>query len=326
MLKFKNAGLVLFACVLQRRYRADYGRIYLNDRDDYPILTLGGTMDGLFKPSRVVEARFQSHLNVAYLGNVTSYEDLVLQRPVLLLDGASHMSFASGRPRFLVAANDLRSLIPEWEAHNQISNAIANWMVHTLLSGTYDAHSSRHELLRIQDVAARVMQPMIDALLLEGSHHFKPACNELKAGDKRLYRDPSADESLSRCWLGSPWSQLMQQELVKLPQEHQLPKGTQVQSHDAFWKVYLVNPVHLPSVSNSTCQSGDACQVDVGTVTQATYQKIDFVDLGFKKGSAVTELRTKFASIQSVHVAAGVAGAGDDSYFASVDDNDQICK
>lgn len=78
---------------------------------DYPspVLTLGGTKDGLLRVTRVAEAYYHQIENI-----VSSQKDMF---PVVTVPGGSHMSFMSGVPPKAVYKSDLNPEISEKDAH-----------------------------------------------------------------------------------------------------------------------------------------------------------------------------------------------------------------
>ncbi|KAI3650841.1 hypothetical protein MP228_004322 [Amoeboaphelidium protococcarum] len=328
LLKVNNAGMILFSATLARKYRPDQNGSF---RDVYyPIFTIGGDMDGLFRPFRLAEQYYHESLSEAY-PEISSREKYVT-RPVLVVRGASHMSFASGLAPIFVKLNDNRAQIGDLEAHEKIAKSMAYFTQmngHNLGEKVAKSTISYLYSNHVQN-SRKYFDTIVKSLELEGSYHLKPACNELKDGDKRKEILPSGQQHsrASRCWSGSPWSEMMQSSLANLTDPGlKLRSNVQISSQDAFWKVWLINPVHLPNITQSSCTADKefACTVNVTTVTQATYPFVDALDFGFFPIGS-DELRTKFKSIQALHVAAGVSGADADSYFKTVDDNDQVCK
>merc|ERR1719498_1717338 len=90
-------GQVLMGGFLQRKY--------LQPAFSYPVstLTIGGEVDGLARVTRLAESVYQQQPQK--LANVTGGADAF---PVVVIEGVSHMQFASGDPPALVKARDLQ--------------------------------------------------------------------------------------------------------------------------------------------------------------------------------------------------------------------------
>ena len=307
--KFANAGLVVMSGALQRKYRPDQNGQFVyceepssnvvesgddaNDSDapqqSYPILTLSGELDGLFRIMRVAEARYHSNKHGFH-------------QPVIVISGANHMSFASGPVPLFVRLNDLKSEVDEAVAHKEIARATVAFMtahnpflVHKL---RLDA---RQVLQRVLKASDNFLAPLIESLLLEGSFHIKPACNERPKNDKR-----------TDCWTGSQWAGRAQVAMAGL-------STVNVTVTDAIWKVYRV-PVHLPKIVNQ-CESKQGCNLKLTTVSQPTYTLLDSADFGYSFVSA-DEIRVKMSSRQAAHIAVGEK----DASFEELDDNNQVCR
>ena len=76
------------------------------------------------------------------------------------------------------------------------------------------------------------MQPLIDAMILEGSYNIKEAC----------YSKNLVNPDTPTCLHGSKWSEMAQALMAgDLP-----AKNAQINTMDNFHRVYTITPVHLP--------------------------------------------------------------------------------
>lgn len=80
-------------------------------------------MDGLFRPFRLAEQYYHESLSEAY--PEISRREKFSTRPVLVVRGASHMSFASGLAPIFVKLNDNRAQVGDLEAHETIAKSMA---------------------------------------------------------------------------------------------------------------------------------------------------------------------------------------------------------
>ena len=142
----KVSGLIQLGSFLDRKYR--YQQI------NFPVLMVGGEMDGLSRITRLAEEFYhrvaKQDLNQA-----------IKTSPVVVLEGVNHMQFASGEPSDFVKLRDLKAENSEEVSHEMISSVIANF-----ISGDDDA--LRNQILN----TARLLSPIIQAFELEGSVHF----------------------------------------------------------------------------------------------------------------------------------------------------------
>jgi len=133
---------------------------------------------------------------------------------------------------------------------------------------------------------------------LEGYYNLKVPCN-----GHDLINTPS-----NLCLKGSPWvSEYAQRSMGGLFENPNI----EVHTDDNFHRVYSVNPVHLPTITNKCTSSIDRdntdnipCTLETISVTENVYNSLDQFDSGFIS-IAATEMRSKLMSRQSVQVNAG---------------------
>ena len=258
------AGQVLMGSFLLSKYR--------NTNYPVPTMTLGGEMDGLCRVTRIMEEYYFRILHAAD-------PDTALRNfPVLVIQGLSHIQFASGDPPTLVKARDLKPEISLDDAHEILAGFIS-----AFLKVQMGDKIGMMPLVDASHATSVFLQPIITAYELEGFYSFKPPCNS---------NPPS-----SHCTTGSKWSERAQQIMGGLT-------TAKLNDTDAFHPVWQINPVHLPHV-NSKCASPNAsCVLLTNTVTQNVYEQLDSLDTGFVATSAY-EMRVKLKSRQAIMDAAG---------------------
>jgi len=106
--------------------------------------------------------------------------------PVLALEGISHASFMDSTmlPAF-VKTNDLKAEVSEDEGHKEIAEGFVGLIEQVVKSASFDNGNTK-----------TVLQPLMDAMILEGSYTMKDPCY---AHD---LLNPTDDP---KCLPGSPW-------------------------------------------------------------------------------------------------------------------------
>ena len=94
----KQAGIgqILLGSFLFRKYR--------NVTYSVPTLTIGGELDGLCRVTRIMEAYYHRILHAS------DHQSAIRSFPVVVVEGMTHMQFASGDPPSLVRARDLKEI------------------------------------------------------------------------------------------------------------------------------------------------------------------------------------------------------------------------
>ncbi|MGB0563578.1 MAG: alpha/beta hydrolase [Spirulinaceae cyanobacterium] len=256
-----------------------------------PTLTIGGTLDGLARITRIAAAFWYQQLNAAMSGDRDRF-------PVLAIEGATHMQFASGEATSYVAAFDLKPQIPETETHQQVAQ-LAYHFICTQLPDD-DAQASRDFLAQQRDQSQQCLQPLLDALQLEGYNGFKPACYARAEDNPR---------NVPSCTPYSPWVQNDANSIMAGADASPVPFT--VAAIDSFHRSYTTDPfhepsVHIPQIRNSCSGDESACQLVVSSVSQALYDLLDALDTGFFPIAAFS-LRTKLNSRQNFWAHAGVS-------------------
>jgi hypothetical protein len=257
---------------------------------DYPLptLSLAGTLDGLARISRFAVATWLQAINAAPQSRPERF-------PVVTIEGASHMQFASGEPVPYVKAFDLVPTAVEAEVHERIGALVAAFLP-SCLEG---AATPTPELAAAAAASAAWLRPLISALAMEGYNGFKPACYDTAETNSRT--DPC-------CTPYSPWIQEHANPLMA--GEPESPVRFTLTALDSFHRSYTYNPfakppVHVPQISADGAPP-HPCHLTVTSVTQALYGLFTLLDTGFFPIAAYS-LRCKLNSRQSFWSHGGVA-------------------
>jgi|GEM_PF-3254001 len=284
-------GQILMGSFLGKWYLSN-----LNDQGEtiiqYPVptLTIAGTLDGLARITRIAVAYWYQQINTSDSTDKDNF-------PVIAIDGANHMQFASGEATSYVADFDLKAKIEEDEVHKQVSNIIYNFIC-TKLPNTH-FESSLKLLRNKRQKTQQLLQPLLDSFLLEGYNGFKPACYNRAEDNTRT--DP-------KCTPYSPWIQNSANSIMAGSDSS--PVKFNLNVIDSFHRSYTVDlfhqpHVHIPQIRNS-CNGIEPCTLTISSVTQALYNWLDVFDTGFFPVSAFS-LRTKLNSRQNIWKYAGVS-------------------
>ena len=230
-------------------------------------LTIGNELDGQCRITRIAEQFYHSVLNIE--------PSSVGKFPVVVVKGASHMQFASGEPPIFVKLNDLKPEITEDEAHSQIATIMANFI-----------DQKEDALTKNVNDAYEFLNPLIEAMKLEGSYHFNDPC----------YDTDLVNRNVKDCGHGSKWVEYAQSVLAGFS-EYSVQK-VNLKTDDNFHRVYSILPVHLPTCTN-TCTNNSACDLNCITVTEINYAVTDDLDTGFYPVTAY-ELKSKMLSRQNM--------------------------
>jgi hypothetical protein len=257
---------------------------------DYPLptLSLAGTLDGLARISRFAVATWLQAINAAPQSRPERF-------PVVTIEGASHMQFASGEPVPYVKAFDLVPTAVEAEVHERIGALVAAFLP-SCLEG---AATPTPELAAAAAASSAWLRPLISALAMEGYNGFKPACYDTAETNSRT--DPC-------CTPYSPWIQEHANPLMA--GEPESPVRFTLTALDSFHRSYTYNPfakppVHVPQISADGTPP-HPCHLTVTSVTQALYGLFTLLDTGFFPIAAYS-LRCKLNSRQSFWSHGGVA-------------------
>ena len=284
-------GQILMGSFLGKRYCSKIdaqGKTII--QYNVPTLTIGGTLDGLARITRIAAAFWYQQLNSSEPIDVVDF-------PVVTINGASHMQFASGEATSYVADFDLKPKIDETDVHQQVGELVYEFISVRLPSFVIpDGQKFWHT--KQQETKIK-LQPLLNSMLLEGYNGFKPACYNRAEDNTR--QDPC-------CTPYSPWVQNYANFIMA--GVNTSPVKFELDAIDSFHRSYTVDPfhkphVHLPQIRNF-CDKKQVCTLTVSSVTQALYNWLDFFDTGFFPIAAFS-LRTKLNSRQNIWQHAGVA-------------------
>lgn len=181
-------GLVMLGSIPERKIR--------EKSENLNVLVLGGELDGLSRVTRLAEEFYHRNLdttknyfknlsfnfesnenenrknsadtlkfletenNLAYTSQSSNANNST-STAVILLHGLNHMSFAGGKPTWLVAQRDLKSEVSEDSAHSAISEQIRFFISNNI-----------NAINKALENSYTFLQPIIKAFELEGSIHF----------------------------------------------------------------------------------------------------------------------------------------------------------
>jgi len=161
-----------------------------------------------------------------------------------------------------------------------------------------------------EQATAVFLAPLLAALKQEGSYYIKKPCNSdhpaphcpfYPAWPLQDERTPSTDTD---CFCGVPWV-----EQVAVPMMAGLPGDKYpVVARDAPHDVTDTKPYHHAHLWNDCTNSPLPCTLNLTSVSQAIYDRLDSLDTGFTHASAA-ELRVKMKSRQSILMATVDANA-----------------
>ena len=305
------AGKIQLGSFVGRDQREDEDAAYRS----MPRLTVAGDLDGLIRSSRIAED-IEHHVlgpiadagqdedqarmdhSVVLIPGMVRYmmRDILLlvydvpniSKLTRLLISYAYMYYQNhfqlvetNAAHMFCEKRDLAAEISKDEAIQATASVITEFMeVHQV----NDDNKERKESLlqKIKSTEAYV-QPLLDAMKLEGNYNLRTPCN--------LIEECDCDD----CNKGSSWVESIQQKL--------LPENVQAEEiADEFRRTWYINPFadppfYHPHVDQSS--NGDN-KVNIGTVTEGVYEKQDyFFDGGFFSNTAV-ELRSKLNSPQAI--------------------------
>ncbi|GAB5036118.1 Hypothetical protein NocV09_03400220 [Nannochloropsis oceanica] len=284
-----------------------------------PTLTIGGEKDGNMRVSRLAQS---SHI-------YRMQSDKVDDFPVVVVPGANHMSYCVGKPPLPVAAVDLTAEISKEEGHQTIAQVMAAFIrmrlraTNKLLPAANDngnCHSSTssrcssttssstdEEIMQAAlEATAKVVDPLVKAMLLEGSWHFQPPCNSDRPSPHCPFypvwppqpwdREPSNE---TNCVCGCEWVEQVAQAHIGGLEEYDVTYVVR----DSFHDVRDTEPYHHAHLWNectdATLQNGD-CILNITTVSELVFSPLDAFDAGFPPVTA-SEIRAKMKSRQAIY-------------------------
>ena len=340
-------GMILMASFLVRSFRGKSEPDVGPGQYSFPVcpvLSIGAELDGLARLPRFAEALHNQ------ITQNTDPEAAKRTLPVTMIEGMTHMQFASGPIPSNVHNRDLIPEITYDEAHDFVAKDAAAF-ANGLINNNWDV------LMNRQTESATLLAPMIEAFEMEGYHQFKPPCY-CEALDEYGGLEYGTCPEQPGCTSGAPWTQVGQQ-IMAGNKDWQSGKGIIMYSTDSQHIVTEENPsCHLPhlhagldrdsneEITNAIaaanpgskgapalCSGPEACTLKSNTVTQLWYEtgsEFDIwristgnsnADTGFYPISAA-EMKSKMKSRQAIQQAANVTDAvSEKSSFEDLDGN-----
>lgn len=212
---------------------------------------------------------------------------------------------------------DLRPEISSDKAVQAVASTIAQFMVHhsstANSSDTQEKKTSTASTAAKQRLLAKIaateehLTPLLEAMALEGSYHMATPCHYCN-------EDDACD---LECNEGSPWAAQIQARILNsvgvLGSNEETKNSVSPSTatvKDEFRESWWINPFADPPFYhphvNVVASEGVTHRLEVGTVTEAVYEKQDYFlfDGGFFSNTAL-ELRSKFNSIEAILQASG---------------------
>ena len=350
----KPNGMILLASFLVRSFRSesipDIGPGQYSF-PNCPVLSIGAELDGLARISRFAEAYYNQ------IEQNTNPDEAKKQLPITMVEGMTHMQFASGPIPREVMNRDLLPEISYDDAHSIVANDMTNFAIAVLNLHNWDKLNDRIESSK------KLLSPMIEAMKLEGYHQLKPPCY-CNALDEYGGLEYGTCPEQPGCTAGSPWTEYAQQIMANPDYNtdyntyYNTDKGILMETNDSQHIVTDENPsCHLPhlhagidrstgytientvasdnpgSNSPSLCINPDTCTIKANTVTQLIYEegsemdiwRIDIgndnIDTGYYPITA-SEMKCKLKSRQSIFQAANVTSAVNEDSGSTFNDLD----
>jgi len=297
------AGQILMASVLLREF----------DNVTYPVptLTIGGEKDGNMRVSRLAQS---SHVYRVQPEKVNDF-------PVVVIPGGNHMSYCVGKPPLPVAAVDLTAEISKDDGHQTIAQVMAAFIrirlratANGFLAGgdgesstsSSTSSSTDEEIMQAAlKATAQLVDPLIKAMLLEGSSHFQPPCNSDRPSPhcpfypvwppQPVDREPSNE---TNCVCGCAWVEQVAQAHIG-----DLEGYATYVVRDAFHDVRDTEPYHHAHLWNECTKEEvleGGCVLNFTTVSELKFSPLDAFDAGFPPVTA-SEIRAKMKSRQATY-------------------------
>jgi hypothetical protein len=313
-------AMVLLGSFITRKYKTgktEEGRPQVEF--PVPTLTVGGELDGLCRVSRITEALYTQ---ITFHEDPEGAKDVM---PVVVIEGMNHMQFASGEPPSFVKNNDIKSELEEEEAHLAVVSDVS-----AFLNGIYSGTPSEVIRNRVEE-STKFVQPITDALLIEGYEQFLPPCF-CETEDEYGGLQYGTCESTPTCNGGVRWTGEYSQKIMAGLDTEEAVAGLKINAVDSIHLVTEEKPsCHLPHIHGNEednanpgagdtpplCESPSGCTLEVTTVTQPIYENsgevdiwrahfsVPWIDTGYLPITA-NELKTKIKSRQAIWEAAGL--------------------
>ena len=342
----KPDGMILLAAFLVRAFRGesipDIGPGQYSF-PNCPVLSIGAELDGLARISRFAEAYYNQ------ISQNTNIVEAKKTLPVTIIEGMTHMQFASGPIPKEVMDRDLLPEISYDDAHTYVANDMTEFITSVLGLNDWKILDER------MNESKEMLTPMINMMQKEGYHQFKPPCY-CEEKDEYGGLEYGTCPEQPGCTASSPWTAYSQQLMINSNIDNN--KGIIADTKDSQHIVTEENPsCHLPHIhagtdrisgntiqntvvsenpgsgSPSLCTHPDTCTLTVNTITQLIYEnggeidiwRIDIgndnIDTGYYPITA-KEMKSKMKSKQAILQAANYTAAVNNEEGSTFDDLD----
>ena len=251
-----------------------------DSENDFPQLTLCGDLDGMVRTSRIAE---DFHHNIIAKGDT---EETRLFHSTVLVKGMNHFAFLSGKAPFMKQFRDLETEISVSHASSEVSSAIAEF-----IDTHHRSRSKAKSLLNRVERTHQYIEPMLEAMELEGSYHINTPSFE---------DEGKADAEFN---LGSKWAVAAQQSVAP-----ELPNGLEYETvKNEFHRCWFADPLaEVPFYHPTVERKPHSNYVQMNTVSELVYDPADGIFDGGFFSNAPSEIRCKFNSAESILRAAGI--------------------
>jgi hypothetical protein len=178
----------------------------------------------------------------------------VNQFSVSVIENLTHHNYIMHPYPQWILDNDLESDMDNNQAWIIISNQVAPYML--WLAGVGG---------KPKEIGHDLLQPLVDAMVMEGYYNLKPAC----------YNSDEINPKLPTCWQGSPFitefgpSMMSDEKTFKRP-------DTTVVGADQFHRASSLYPFHHPLLNGScSLNTTGPCSFESVSVTENIYNKLD---------------------------------------------------
>lgn len=278
-----GAGMILMGSFLTRTFKTGLSKEGRPQVEfPLPTLTIGGELDGLCRLTRITEALYSQITFSEFPAKATHL------LPVTVIEGMSHIQFASGAAPAFVKHYDLQPEISEKLAQQLVAKDVAAFM-NAVLSGSNDDWSMVEQ--RVQE-STEFVQPIIDAFVMEGYSGFLPPCY-CETKDEYGGMEYGTCTGDATCQGGVPWTEQVAQPYMA---GVTLQQNLTITVRDSIHRVTEEKPsCHLPHIHKSQysantnpnanpgngqfdvlctedqLRSPEGCALDVTSVTQPFY-------------------------------------------------------
>lgn len=206
--------------------------------------------------------------------------------PVVVLEGLAHSSFMNSTMLpAAILAHDLNPEVDEETGYGMVASAVTSFM-----GGILGDPAAKASFETLVNATAVLLQPLADAMELEGDFNMKPGCDSANLTNPRS----------PKCLQGAPWSETAQAIMGNGVAYHHITKNLTIKAHDNFHGDSLMDPTLLPLVNGTNCTSaGATCSMAVISATDNAYDKVSDLDTGATPVAA-TAMAARMVSRQAI--------------------------